>query len=252
MIKQKSKNIKAVVLAAGIGSRINEITKSIPKTMIEINNKRIYEYILESLVNNNIKNVVFVIGYRASILEPILKSKCKELGINIEIVENKQYQTTNTMYSLWLARNLLKSDFVYLHGDLLFSSKMLSLFIKCPHKNCVLVDKNNPLDWDDAMKIISNNNLLKYMSKSITINEMDGVAIGIYKFDKRGGKILFKTIKDLIDAGITKNWVSEAINIMSKHIDINLQISKLHAWADVDNLSDLESAKKIIKKMELE
>ena len=252
MINQKNRNIKAVVLAAGIGSRINKITKSIPKTMIEINDKCIYEYILENLVNNNIYNVVFVIGYRASKLKPILKAKCKELGINLEVVENKQYKTTNTMYSLWLARDLLKSDFIYLHGDLLFSSKMLSLFIKCHHKNCVLVDKNNPLDWDDAMKIISNNNLLKYMSKSITINEMDGVAIGIYKFDKRGGKILFKTIKDLIEAGITKNWVSEAINIMSKHIDINLQISKLHAWADVDNLSDLESAKKIIKKMELE
>ena len=252
MINQKNRNIKAVVLAAGIGSRINKITKSIPKTMIEINDKCIYEYILENLVNNNIYNVVFVIGYRASKLKPILKAKCKELGINLEVVENKQYKTTNTMYSLWLARDLLKSDFIYLHGDLLFSSKMLSLFIKCHHKNCVLVDKNNPLDWDDAMKIISNNNLLKYMSKSITINEMDGVAIGIYKFNKQGSKILFKTIKDLIEAGITKNWVSEAINIMSKHIDINLQISKLHAWADVDNLSDLKSAKKIVKKMELE
>ena len=252
MINQKNRNIKAVVLAAGIGSRINKITKSIPKTMIEINNKCIYEYILENLVNNNIYNVVFVIGYRASKLKPILMAKCKELGINLEVVENKQYKTTNTMYSLWLARDLLKSDFIYLHGDLLFSSKMLSLFIQCHHKNCVLVDKNNPLDWDDAMKIISNNNLLKYMSKSITLNEMDGVAIGIYKFNKQGSKILFKTIKDLIEAGITKNWVSEAINIMSKHIDINLQISKLHAWADVDNLSDLKSAKKIIKKMELE
>ena len=63
---------------------------------------------------------------------------------------------------------------------------------------------------------------------------------------------MFKTIDDLIEAGITKNWVSEAINIMSKHINVNLQISKLHAWADVDNLIDLESANKVIKKMELE
>ena len=252
MINQKNRNIKAVVLAAGIGSRINEITKSIPKTMIKINDKCIYEYILENLINNNIYNVVFVIGYRANILEPILRAKCKELDINLEIVKNKDYETTNTMYSLWLARNSLKSDFVYLHGDLLFSSKMLSLFMKSSHKNCVLVDKNNPLDWDDAMKIISNNNLLKYMSKSITINEMDGVAIGIYKFNKQGSKISFKIIKNLINAGITKNWVSEAINIMSKHINVNLQISKLHAWADVDNLTELKSAKKIIKKMELE
>jgi len=254
MINQKNENsnFKAVVLAAGIGSRINEITKSIPKTMIEINGKCIYEYILKNLIDNNIKSVVFVIGYRADILEPILKNKCAELGINLEIVMNEQYKTTNTMYSLWLARNLLKSDFIYLHGDLLFSSKMLSLFIKFSHENCILVDKNNPLDWDDAMKIISNNNLLKYMSKSITVSEMDGVAIGIYKFNKHGSKLLFKTIGDLIEAGITKNWVSEAINIMSKHINVNLQISKLHAWVDVDNLIDLESANKVIKKMELE
>ena len=105
MINQKNRNIKAVVLAAGIGSRINEITKSIPKTMIKINDKCIYEYILENLINNNIYNVVFVIGYRANILEPILRAKCKELDINLEIVKNKDYETTNTMYSLWLARN---------------------------------------------------------------------------------------------------------------------------------------------------
>ena len=93
MINQKNENsnFKAVVLAAGIGSRINEITKSIPKTMIEINGKCIYEYILKNLIENNIKSVVFVIGYRADILEPILRNKCTELGINLEIVMNEQY-----------------------------------------------------------------------------------------------------------------------------------------------------------------
>ena len=112
--------------------------------------------------------------------------------------------------------------------------------------------KNNPKDWDDAMKIISNNKLLKYMSKSITVSEMDGVAIGMYKFNRKGSKLLFKIITNLIKVKIRKNWVSEAINIMSKKIKINLQISKLRAWADVDNLVDLKSAKKIIKDMELE
>ena len=134
MINQKNRNIKAVVLVMGIGSRINKITKSIPKTMIEINDKCIYEYILENLVNNNIYNVVFVIGYRASKLKPILKAKCKELGINLEVVENKQYKTTNTMYSLWLARDLLKSDFIYLHGDLL-------LVLKCYHYSLNVIIK---------------------------------------------------------------------------------------------------------------
>ena len=66
------------------------------------------------------------------------------------------------MYSLWLARNYLKSDFIFLHGDLIFSFKMLYKFINFPYKNSVLVDEREPKDWDDAMKIISSNYLLKY------------------------------------------------------------------------------------------
>ena len=135
---------------------------------------------------------------------------------------------------------------------LFFSYKMLIKFIKFPRENVILVDKNNPKDWDDAMKIISNNKLFKYMSKSITLSEMDGVAIGMYKFNSNGAKNLFRIIRKLIKRNVKKSWVSEAINIMSKTTKINLQISNLHAWADVDNLVDLKSANEIINNMEHE
>ena len=240
---------KAVILTAGVGSRINEITKSIPKSMIKINGKYIFEYILENLNKAKIREVIFVVGYKSNILKPKLKKKCDELGMKLKIVVSKKYKTTNTMYSLWLARNYLKSDFIFLHGDLIFSFKMLYKFINFSYKNSVLVDEREPKDWDDAMKIISSNYLLKYMSKSISLNEMDGVAIGMYKFNKQGSSILFKTIGKLIKDGHTKNWVSEALNIISKQININIQTSK-YVWADVDNLVDLKSANRIIKNME--
>ena len=249
---KKEQNYKAIVLAAGVGSRINKITKTIPKTMIKINGKFIFEYILENLHKAKIKEVIFVVGYKANILVPKLTKKCAELKIKLNIVINKKYKSTNTMYSLWLARKYLKSKFIFLHGDLIFSNKMLIKFIKFACNNVILVDKNNPKDWDDAMKIISNNKLLKYMSKSITLSEMDGVAIGMYKFDSNGAKNLFKIIRKLIKKNVKKSWVSEAINIMSKTTKINLQISKLHSWADVDNLIDLKSANEIINNMELE
>lgn len=220
--------------------------------MIKINGKFIFEYIIENLHKANIREVIFVVGYKANILVPKLKKKCEELKIKLKIVVNKKYKSTNTMYSLWLARKYLKSKFIFLHGDLIFSYKMLIKFIKFTNNNVILVDKNNPKDWDDAMKIISNNNLFKYMSKSVTLSEMDGVAIGMYKFNYNGAKDLFKIIGMLVRKNIKKSWVSEALNIMSKKTKINLQISKLYSWADVDNLLDLKSAKKIINNMELE
>ena len=243
------KKYRAVVLTAGIGSRINEITKSIPKSMIKINNKHIFEYILENLYKAKITEVVFVVGYKSNLLIPKLKKKCEELGMKLKIITSKKYKTTNTMYSLWLARNYLKSEFIFLHGDLIFSFKMIDRFLKFHHKNSILVDPRKPKDWDDAMKIISYKKLLKYMSKTITLNEMDGVAIGMYKFNKEGAKVLFKIIKKLVQANHTSVWVSEALNIMSKYIKINIQKTRNH-WADVDNLVDLKSANKIIKKVE--
>ena len=66
---------KAVILTAGVGSRINEITKSIPKSMIKINGKYIFEYILENLNKAKIREVIFVVGYKSNILKPKLKKK---------------------------------------------------------------------------------------------------------------------------------------------------------------------------------
>ena len=243
----REEKLKAVVLAAGLGSRISEITKDIPKTMIEINGKCIFEHILGNLVENDIYDVVFIIGYREELLRPLLERSCSKLGVNLEIIINDRYATTNTMYSLWMARDVVKSDFLYLHGDLIFSSEMLRLFINSSDGNSILVDKKYPDDWEDAMKIISSNSLLKYMSKAITLNEMDGIAIGMYKFNQVGRDELFRVMQVLVDKGATQNWISEAINILSKKMNINLEISFLHNWADVDNLVDLESANKILR-----
>ena len=247
----KSKNIpKAIVLTAGIGSRINKYTRLIPKSMIKINQKYIFEYIIENLHKAKIKEVIFVVGYKSNLLKPKIIKKCKELEINLKIVVSKRYKTTNTMYSLWLARKFLKTNFIFLHGDLIFSYKMLKQFIKFPRKNSILIDKKQPKDWDDAMKVISNKKLLKYMSKSVSIDEMDGTAIGMYKFDSKGSTILFKSIKELIKKGNVNLWVSDAFNIISKKMNIYMQSTNF-VWADVDNLKDLKSAKEIVKKAEL-
>ena len=242
----------AVVLAAGLGSRLSEVTKAIPKTMIEVDGRCIYEHILNSLIDSGIERIIFIVGYQSKLLIPLVNEYAKSKKINLIIVENKEYSQTNTMYSLWLARDHLDESFLYVHGDLIFSTQMLSNFLKYSHENSILVDTQQPLDWDDAMKVIQNDGKLKYMSKCISVNEMDGVAIGMYKFNKEGAKLLFGVINKLISKGVVTSWVSEAINIASKQLSIYVDRSELHAWVDVDNLQDLNMAHIVRSKMELE
>jgi len=251
-IPSKTSNnlMKAVILAAGLGSRLDEITKNIPKTMIQINGQYIFKNIVNAIVNNNIKDIIFVVGYKSELLREVICKELEHYDLNIAFVMNPNYQSTNTMYSLWLCRQYLDCDFVYFHGDLIFSEKMLKNFIKSGLHNAILIDREFPLDWEDAMKVITHDDKLKYMSKSITVNEMDGTAIGIYKFDKLGSRKLFHVIDNLIKKGVVSSWVSEAINIVSKKVTIKIEYNHSYPWADVDNLIDLEMGRKILQRTE--
>ena len=247
---KKNNPMKAVVLAAGLGSRISKITSKIPKSMIRIENNYIFKIIIDALIKININEIIFVVGYKSRLLRDAIDKEYSQKNIKIFFVTNKKYASTNTMYSLWLARKKLDCSFLYLHGDLIFSEKMINEFLMNRKSNAILVDKRFPLDWDDAMKVIAHNNELKYMSKQITLNEMDGIAIGIYKFDKNGAKILFEIISGLISKGIVKSWVSEAMNILAKRIPITIEYNnKNYPWTDVDNLSDLKMGNKIFKEI---
>jgi choline kinase len=252
MNKNQKPKLKAIVLAAGVGSRLNETTNHIPKGMIRVNGKYIFEIILENLSQAGIKEVIFVLGYQRKMFMPLIQTASRHLGIKVTFVINTRYRETNTMYSFWLARRHLDSAFIYLHGDLIFGKKMLKKIIKAHSSNAVLVDTKFPMDWDDAMKIISHRDEIKYMSKSITIHEMDGIAIGVYKFSKRGAKNLISIVNRLVRRKVKNVWISEAINIMAKTTKIKCEKNPGFAWVDVDNLADLDMANIIYGKIERE
>ena len=242
--------MKAIILAAGLGSRISELTNNIPKSMIKISDKFIFQIVIDRLIKIGIKELVITVGYKSELLIKNINKLYSNNKIKISYVKNEEYATTNTMYSLWLAKDLLDCPFIFLHGDLIFSDKMLKNFVKSKNSNSILVDRRFPLDWDDAMKIISHDFELKYMSKQITLNEMDGIAIGVYKFDLKGSKKLFGVISDLIEKKVYSSWVSEAINILAKEISINIDYNdENHPWTDVDNLNDLEMGSKIYEEI---
>ena len=111
--------MKAVILAAGVGSRLRPFTEIIPKCMIEVNNVKIIEKQISNLVRNNIKleDIVVVVGYKKEKIEKYLNEVYK--GINI--IFNKDYEKTNNMYSLNLVKNFVKDEeFILMNADVYF------------------------------------------------------------------------------------------------------------------------------------
>ena len=132
--------MQAIILAAGMGKRLKELTRNNTKCMVKVNGKTLIERMLAQLDRLNLSRIVIVIGYEGQKLVDFID----QLDIKTETVyvENPIYFKTNNIYSLYLAREyLLKEDTLLLESDLIFEDAVLDRIIKDPYPNLVLVAK---------------------------------------------------------------------------------------------------------------
>src|SRR3989344_9179183 len=108
---------KAIILAAGTGSRLWPLTNDVPKALSEVNGRTILTNTLENLYRCGINGVIVVIGYCGKEIELHVGSSYKGMGVSY--IKNDDYQNTNSMFSLWLARDYLKEDCLVIEGDII-------------------------------------------------------------------------------------------------------------------------------------
>jgi len=108
----------AIILAAGMGSRLKEYTKHLPKCLLEINNRTLLENTLFSLSQSEVQKVVIVVGYKGNKIRECFGDSFGEMSI--EYVENELYQSTNNIYSLYLGLNRLNSSAWVIESDIFF------------------------------------------------------------------------------------------------------------------------------------
>src|SRR5688572_29897663 len=116
--------MQALILAAGLGLRLGELTRDRTKAMVEVDGKTLIERALDTLAGAGIRDVAIVIGHAADSLKRFVGTSYK--GLHVTYLENPEYRTTNNIYSLWLAREFLaRDDTVLLESDLIFEPRLL-------------------------------------------------------------------------------------------------------------------------------
>ncbi len=100
--------MKAIILAAGMGTRLRPITLSLPKCLVPVNSKPILEHQLEALLTAGVRDVILVVGYLSELVSDRYGTGYG--GMNIHYVQNHFYDCTNNIYSLWLARQHLNQS----------------------------------------------------------------------------------------------------------------------------------------------
>ena len=132
--------MQAIILAAGMGKRLKELTQDNTKCMVKVNGVRLIDRVLGQLVKLGLKRTVLVVGYEGAKLRRHVGRSWQ--GMKIDYVENPIYDKTNNIYSLALAANeLVKDDTLLIESDLIFDDAIFDKVLQDPHPNVAVVDK---------------------------------------------------------------------------------------------------------------
>lgn len=249
--------MKAIILAAGKGTRLRPHTEDKPKCMVEFQNKPIIDSILENIIEQNIKDISIITGYKNEVLKSYITEKYENNNINI--YENVNYHKTNMVSTLFNARNELNDDVIISYSDIIYKKDILDELTNSEDDITVVVDKewrklwelrmDNPLEDAETLKLNSNGDILELGKKPGSYDDIEGQYIGLIKISK--DKI--SKVIDFYD-NLPKNKVYDGKDFENMYmttfiqllIDNGFKVSSLiinGGWLEIDSVEDLHNLK---------
>ena len=188
--------MKAVILAAGMASRLRPLTDNTPKCLLEVSSKNLLERTIDAIVANGINELVIVTGYRREMIENFVTSHYPNLSVNF--IYNEQFETTNNIYSLWMTKEaVINDDVLLLDSDILFDSNIITTLVNAPYSSCLALNKHE-LGEEEIKVIVDSDNRIEEISKVCSIEDAIGESIGIEKMANDFIRALFAEMDDMI------------------------------------------------------
>jgi choline kinase len=233
--------MKAIILAAGKGTRLNGSGVK-PKCLFEVGGRTLLERQLSALLESPLSEIVMVVGFEAE----RIRQHCPP---NVSFVLNSRFEETSSLYSLWLAREHLLDGFVVLNCDVLFHPQLLTNLISAPFDDALLldfVDKNANHLGDEEMKVKVTNGLVVDIRKDLAPAEADGENVGMVKFSSEGAKQLVQEMDSLISRGLEREWAPRAFREFALRFPLHAISTDDLPWIEIDFPEDYLKAKQEI------
>lgn len=238
--------MKAIILAAGIASRLRPLTNHTPKCLLNIGTKAILQLTLDHLIENKINDFIIVTGYLEQQIKDFITSKYK--CINVHYIYNELYATTNNIYSLWLTKEYISGDdMLLLDSDIIFDKQIITNLLNSEFKNCLALKKHAVQEEEIKVKLDLQGRITQ-IGKEVHPKEAIGESIGIEKFNADLVQKLFQLIDHMIQIDKNVNLFYEAA--FQKLIESGENIYTIdvteHYCMEIDTAADLEIARQLI------
>ena len=239
--------MQAVILAAGMGRRLGELTGDNTKCMLEVNGVKLIDRALECLAEHNLSRIVLVVGYKRENVKAYVGNSYK--GIEIVYVDNPIYDKTNNIYSLYLAKDyLVAEDTLLLESDLIYEPAVVKRIIDNDYPNLALVDKYE--SWMDGTVVVLNEEckIKNFISKrDFKYSDIDSYykTVNIYKFSKEFSQSHYVPFLDAYCQALGRNeYYEQVLKVITLLDDSPLKALPLSGeqWYEIDDIQDLDIA----------
>lgn len=242
--------MQAVILAAGMGKRLKELTQNSTKCMVKVNGVTMIERMLTILDKKKFAKIVIVVGYERQKLIDFIQTL--SIKTPIEFVTNEVYDKTNNIYSLYLARNyLLQDDTILLESDIIFEEKALDRLLNHPYPSLALVAKFE--SWMDGtvVKLDENGHIQCFLTKKeFHFEDIPNYykTVNIYKFSKEFSVTHYVPFLEAYCKALGYNeYYEQVLKVIALLDKPEIKAVKLkdEAWYEIDDVQDLDIAESI-------
>jgi choline kinase len=221
--------MRAVILAAGRGGRLRAVVGDRPKCLARIGDRSLIERQIRSLRDCGVDSIAVIVGHGAD-------DVVQACGTGVEVVYNARHASTGSLYSMWLARDLLMDGFVVLNCDVLFHDQLLRDLLTARYEDALLMGARGDAEiyTDEEMKIRMRAGRVVEIAKTIDPAEADGENVGIAKFGGHGAAVLVEEIDALVTAGVTRDWLPRAFDAFARRRPLHVVETRGYPWIEID------------------
>lgn len=242
--------MQAIMLAAGKGSRLGKYTKNNTKCMLDVHGETLLERAIDALLEAGIKDFILVLGYKKDNVKKFIKEKELDKKINITYVDNDVYDTTNNIYSLYLAKDyLIQDDTILLESDLIYDKSIIKKLVNSKYDSAALIAKYE--EWMDGtvVKLNDDNTINSFVErKDFNYDDVDSYykTVNVYKFSKEfSERFYLPFLESYIKAYGNNDYYELVLKVISELKDTNLYGLPLtnELWYEIDDCQDYDIVK---------
>lgn len=254
----EKKEVKIILLAAGVGSRISRFIDGKPKCTVNIGKEeKLINYTFD-LLNRKFNNpeVVMVLGYRSELIEEIIEKAVEEKGYNIKYYVNPFFRVTNSLGSLYFAKNELSTNTILMNADVFIEEKGIDKIIdtinsEYPEKGPIMFTDESRIEGADYRFTYSlDDMILRNFGKEISDEETTGEYVGIAYIDKKHIRKFKQNLIHKVKVEEYGQWWEDVLYDYIRKNESNIYLTSLKGcfWAEVDYVEDYNRIINFVKR----